>query len=322
MRVHMLALVVLSTIATGCGSRTTDVSRSLTIATGSSNALYFQFGRGLAEVLSATVPGISVRAEATNASPFNVDAVERGQADLALAMGDTTYQAFRRGTEAFPAPHTHLRGIAVLYPNVLHIVVRADSDLHSVAELGGRQVAYVMAQRRESNIRHDMIEAIARAHGVDPSTVRQRYARLEDVVVGLENRTLDAAFVWMGYPTPVLAQAATSVGVRFLPLPARTIEILRNQYPFWHPVVLPAAAYAGQDREVAGVAMDNLLVCREDLPEDLVYRLTSALFASLGRLGARFPVARQIDPDRAPLLPIPVHAGAARYYRERELQRW
>jgi TRAP-type uncharacterized transport system substrate-binding protein len=64
-----------------------------------------------------------------------------------------------------------------------------------------------------------------------------------------------------------------------------------------------------------------LLVCRQDLSEDLVYRLTSVLFDSVPELIRAHPAASSVDPGRGPAAPIPLHRGAARYYRERELFR-
>ena len=69
------------------------------------------------------------------------------------------------------------------------------------------------------------------------------------------------------------------------------------------------------------VGTDVLLVARRDLPDDLVYLLTKRLFQSVDSLRRAHPTARSIDPDRGPEAPIPLHPGAVRYYRERELFR-
>ena len=65
--------------------------------------------------------------------------------------------------------------------------------------------------------------------------------------------------------------------------------------------------------------MDVLLLCREDLPEGLVYDLTRALFDSVPALENAHEAASAIDPERGPTTSIPLHPGAARYYREREI---
>jgi TRAP-type uncharacterized transport system substrate-binding protein len=64
------------------------------------------------------------------------------------------------------------------------------------------------------------------------------------------------------------------------------------------------------------VGVDLVLVCRADLDNELVYELTRALFEEVPQR-----IRRQLDPQRAPATVIPLHSGAARYYRERELSR-
>jgi TRAP-type uncharacterized transport system substrate-binding protein len=57
------------------------------------------------------------------------------------------------------------------------------------------------------------------------------------------------------------------------------------------------------------------------LPDQLVLELTRSLFAAVPELAAAHPAAAEIDPDRGPSASVPLHPGAARYYRERELLR-
>ena len=94
---------------------------------------------------------------------------------------------------------------------------------------------------------------------------------------------------------------------------------MRAQYPFLEPMIVKAGTYANQDDAVETVGVSNLLLCRRDLDEALVYQLTRAFFEALPRLATANPAAALIDPEQAPATPIPLHPGAARYYREREI---
>src|SRR5262249_12737106 len=96
---------------------------------------------------------------------------------------------------------------------------------------------------------------------------------------------------------------------------------IRTQYPFMRAVTIPKNTYAGQSEDITTVGVDNLLICRADLPEQLVYRLTKSLFDSLPDLARTDGAAALMDPDQGPITPIPLHAGAARFYREREILR-
>ena len=69
------------------------------------------------------------------------------------------------------------------------------------------------------------------------------------------------------------------------------------------------------------VAIDNVLICRAELTPDIVYTLARTLFEGLPSIASIHASARQIDPENGASTPIPLHDGAARYYRERELFR-
>lgn len=97
------------------------------------------------------------------------------------------------------------------------------------------------------------------------------------------------------------------------------VERARENHPFFLPLTIPPRTYSSQQTPIETVGVDNVLLCRADLDEELVYRLTKAFFEALPDLAATHPSAGLIDADLAPATAIPLHAGAARYYREREL---
>ena len=112
-----------------------------------------------------------------------------------------------------------------------------------------------------------------------------------------------------------------TVPLRLLPIGRTVINQLRGSYPFLRPVTVAANELPGQNRPIETLGAEWLLVCRSDLSEDLVYQLTRAFFEQLPALARDHGEAALIDPEQAPAAPIPLHAGAARYYREREILR-
>jgi TRAP-type uncharacterized transport system substrate-binding protein len=70
---------------------------------------------------------------------------------------------------------------------------------------------------------------------------------------------------------------------------------------------------------VKTIGSESLLVCRDDLDDKLVYRMTKGFFEALPRLTEAHSAMRYVDPKFASATPIPLHAGAAQYYRESQL---
>jgi len=129
---------------------------------------------------------------------------------------------------------------------------------------------------------------------------------------------LDAAFVTSGVPTAAVIEMATSLPVRLIPITGPEVQALRTQFPFYMETKIPAGTYAGQTAEVPTLAVKALLVVRADLSERLVYDITKALFNNLPAFGAAHVRGKDLAIATAQEnMPIPLHPGAIKFYRER-----
>ncbi len=315
------ALQVVSPLAValalaGCGGGSSPEGRTfITIATGGTGGVYYPLGGALAQIYSTTIPGVNASAQSTVASVFNVQAIQQGKADVAFTQGDVATLAYEKGTEADPTPHTNVRGMAVLYVNTVQIVVRRDSDIQSVADFRGRRIG-VGAPASGTEV---AARVVIEAYGLDYGAVRQDYLSFSEVAAQMQDRTLDGGFIVASYPVSAVTDASMTVGVRLLSLDRDAVGRIEAAYPFFRPVVIPAGTYRDQTEEVGTIGVDNLLVCRAGLPDDLVYEMTRAFFDAQPRLAETHVAAAGIDPVRAPIMAIPLHPGAERYYRERGL---
>jgi len=298
-----------------CGGPSPGGRTFITIATGGTGGVYYPLGGALAQIYTATIPGVNASAQSTVASVFNVQAIQQGKADVAFTQGDVATLAYEKGTEADPTPHANLRGMAVLYVNTVQIVVRRDSDIRSVADFRGRRVG-VGAPASGTEV---AARVVIEAHGLDYGDVGRDYLSFSEVAAQMQDRTLDGGFIVASYPVSAITDASMTVGVRLLSLDRGAVERIETAYPFFRPVVIPAGTYRDQSEEVATIGVDNLLVCRAGLPDDLVYEMTRVLFDALPRLAETHAAAGGVDPARTPIMSIPLHPGAERYYRERGL---
>jgi TRAP transporter TAXI family solute receptor len=108
---------------------------------------------------------------------------------------------------------------------------------------------------------------------------------------------------------------AMEAGARLVEIASPNVEALRTRYPYLKRTIIPRAVYPNQDQPIRTIGVDLLLVCRDDVDDEVVYQILDAYFAT------RPASVPGTDFERAPATPIPLHAGAARYYRQRELVR-
>jgi hypothetical protein len=286
--------------------------KEIRITTGTPGARFHPLGQALARAYAAALPMLDVRLLDTAGSVANVEALERGDADVGLSYADVAYTAYVGGLDGRQASFAELRGIAVLELAPVHLVVRAGSKIADPTDLRGRRVA-VGPPGSGSAL---TAEIVLRALGIDASAVDVEPLKYNEAAAQLAAGTIDALFVNGSDPVDSV-RASTLAGARILPLGGPAIERLRHDYPFFRPAVIHGGTYPGHPAPIRTIGVDNLLLCRRGLDEATVHDLTQQFFAQLPSLS----ILSGLDLEQAPATPIPLHDGAARYYRERELSR-
>jgi uncharacterized protein len=279
------------------------------IAAGFTSDLIRRFNRSLPQthvILQASPGGVIV-----------VSSVDGGKAQLGLAQSDVVYLAYRRGIEKNQYPHKNLRAIAVLWVNNFYVLVRRDSPFRSIKDLKGHPVGVI----RPGTSGEFSTRILLGAHGMSYSDVKPTFEPTDALVPMLGRGTIDAVFS----ANPLMVASALTlnqkVPLRQLAIGRDVINQLRGSYPFLRPVTVAANQLPGQDKPTETLGAEWLLVCRSDLSEDLVYSLTRTFFEQLPAMARQHGEAALIDPEQAAAAPIPLHAGAARFYREREILR-
>ncbi|MBP9656092.1 MAG: TAXI family TRAP transporter solute-binding subunit, partial [Rhodocyclaceae bacterium] len=75
--------------------------------------------------------------------------------------------------------------------------------------------------------------------------------------------------------------------------------------------------YTGQSADAHTVAIPNFLVTHEGVPADTVYAMTKSMFDNLDQMVAAHAAAKAIKRENAIKgMPLPLHPGAEKYYRE------
>jgi hypothetical protein len=306
-----VALIAAGPAACGKPERP-SARKALRLTTGTPGARFHPLGQALAQVYAEASPLMDVSAQGSAGSVANVEALQRGDADVGLSYADVAYMAYVGRLDGRQEPFTDLRGIAVLELAPVHLVVRAGSKIADPKDLRGRRVA-VGPPGSGSAL---TAEIVLRALGIDASAVDVEPLKYNEAAARLAAGTIDALFVNGSDPVDSV-RASTLAGARILPLGGPAIERLRHDYPFFRPAVIHGSTYPGHPAPIRTIGVDNLLLCRRGLDEATVHDLTQQFFAQLPSMS----ILSGLDLEQAPATPIPLHDGAARYYRERELSR-
>lgn len=309
---------VLLALSTACDVTPPVAAESvrLRIISGLAGPGFHSLATAIARGIEKTLPAIRMEVQESPGSVRNSEALQRGESDLGIVFADVAYDAYLGRLRGQKEPFDRLRGIVVIQLTPVQLLVRPGLSIRQIASLRDFRVG-IGPEGSGTALTARMILS---AFGIDAATITTVHLPLVDSADQLLDGRLDAAFMTAGYPAPS-ATRVTDAGGTLLDVDGPPIERLRSQYPLMRLTFIPPGTYTGQNRVVPTIGVDNLLICRADLSEQVVYDLTKAYFGVADALHSEGISLRLIDFERAPATPIPLHAGAARYYRERELTR-
>lgn len=309
----LLAGVLPALLATAWACSPGDRPETLALATAGTGGVYYVLGGALGERWSRTLPGHQVVAEVTGGSVENLNLLLRGEVAVAFAMGTTAHQA-HEGTGPFAdGPAGRVRTLAALYPNALHLVTPADSDIGGVSDLRGRRVSVGAPGSGTEVAARTLIEA----NGLTYDDLQVQRLNFNETANALRDGQVDAGFWSVGPPTSSLMDLATARDVRLLPVGPDEGDRAAARDPTLRPHVIAAGTYPGQDIDVETVSTPNVLVVRDDFPDELACALTRDLLEAREALARIHPSARHITVEYTLAdAPIPLHPGSVRCLEE------
>ncbi|MEV6972837.1 TAXI family TRAP transporter solute-binding subunit [Kitasatospora sp. NPDC093806] len=293
-------------------SRSTGYPRGeIRLATGVTSGVYDRYGQLLEGHVTKAMPGVRLALDNSEGSLENLARVTQGRDDFAIATADAVAQYTGPGREK-------LRAIARLYDDYLQLVVPANSPVRRASDLKGLRVGVGQSLSGVNLVTRRLLTAagLNPDHDIEPFFLGVGAAANE-----LKAGRLDAFFWSGGLPTNALTDLSELVRIRIVPLGdlAETVHKLEGGgTDAYRAATMPKGTYpmAEPKDAVATVAVPNLLITRADVDDDLVQGMTRVVIDSRDQIGAQVHAAQLVDLRTAVYTdPLPLHEGAARYYR-------
>lgn len=298
-RRHFLGTTAAATLATLVTPTFAAGRTFFGIATGGTGGTYYPLGGMLAQLISNTAElpdtKISATAETGNASVANAQLLGRGEIESAFVAADILDAASRGVGQFDGAPLENLRAIGALYPETVQLVVRADSGIETFEDLKGKSISSGSPGSGQWQLLGDLLEA----HGIAREEVSEDYSSFSQSVDKIKDGNLDASLITAGLPTSSVTDLANGHDIRIVPLNGPAIAKLQETQPYYANAVIGAGAYKGVDADVETLAVRAIWATHADVPEDLIYAVTKALYENTETLGQVHPMGKQISIDKA-----------------------
>ncbi|MBX3521551.1 MAG: TAXI family TRAP transporter solute-binding subunit [Xanthobacteraceae bacterium] len=311
--VRKFARVITATAVFAIVPAAAQAQNFINVLTGGTAGVYYPLGVAISKILAEKMKDSRPSVQATKASVENLNLLQAGKGEIAFTLGDSLAQGYAGDQDAgFRGKLDKLRVVGAIYPNYIQIVASKESGIKTLADLKGKRLS-VGAPKSGTELN---ARAILAAAGIKYENLgKVEYLPFAESVELIKNRQLDATLQSAGLGVASIKDLANSVEIVVVEIPA---DVIKKAGPPFQSAVIPANTYQGQTAAVNSAIVPNYLVTRSDLPEAVVYQMTKAIFDSLPDLVAAHAAARAIKlEDAAKNPPVPLHPGAAKYFKEK-----
>lgn len=315
--ISMIALLILSACNSDDSGKSSDSGKTkedydfLSVLTGGTQGTYYALGGALADIISQET-GVKTTAEVSQASAANMTALKDGGAEIAFVQTDIAYYA-SKGEMMFDGEVIdNVSAIGALYPETVQLVTLEKTGIKSFADLKGKKVSV----GAPGSGTYANAEQLLEIHGLTMKDIQPQDLDFGESQESLQSGQIDAAFITAGTPTGAVEGLNAVAQVYIVPVSDEKADELISKYQYYAKEVIPAGTY-GIAEDTPTVSVGAMLIIQNDVPEDLAYEITKAIYDNASKLthpkGALIKAETGLDG-----IGIPVHPGAQKYFDEQK----
>ncbi|MEE8348602.1 MAG: TAXI family TRAP transporter solute-binding subunit, partial [Acidobacteriota bacterium] len=290
--VQVVAAAVAVVLLGACGQN----EMLLSIAAGTDSGTWHPIGGAIGNLINRNLAGVRVNVEATEGGVENVRLLGTNQADIGLSIAATALNGYR-GTAPYRQSYPNLRTLISSFQlGYLHMAVLEESLLQSMEEIPGQRVAVGPSGHGSIPRQREIYQEM----DISFEDFRPIYLPFRDALQALGDRRLDAAVLYQALPAPSLIEFGVIHGYRLLPVEQEHRERIVSKYPYFVSAAIPGELY-GLPQDVKTIATANVILVREEIPEEIVYQISKTLLEHLDEFRSAHPSIKDFRPEMAVL---------------------
>lgn len=277
------------------------------VGTGATGGAFYPIGVAIASVLSNNL-GVQATAQVTGGALENIQLVQDKGLDMGITMGNAAQDSYEMKA------YTNLNGMfGGLSKGYFQIVVLDKSPITTMEDLKGKKICMGPA----GNGAISVAETIWSDYGFGINDVKATYLSYDDGVSQLTDGNVDAIVVQAAVPSPAIQQlAASNNSFRFIPVEEAIAKKLTDKYQYFGYGTFAPSIYGNKAPQVNTMYITNMVVVRADLPEEVVYKMTKAIFDNIDVIKGSHKAVSDLTLEEAVRSSVPLHSGAKRYFQE------
>lgn len=282
----------------------------IVLATGGTAGTYFPIGGGMAEVLNMSLPNVSATAQVTGASSENCYLLDSNEAQFAQANASAAYLAYH-GLDIFDRK-LNILCCFNMHPSFIQFAALKESGINNFEDMRGKRIVVGPPGGTTYVSAYDIMSAA----GITEADIIPSYLSFSEGVTAMKDGLADVIVVSSSIPNPAIMDLSTTKDIVLIPVPDNVLKELPIEKPYYRPGIIEAGSYKGVNTDINAIIVWNVVICNANLDEELVYQCTKAWYENKDYLEKVHPIVKYMTLDVATQVPIPMHKGAARYFKE------
>ena len=284
----------------------------LSIGTAGSGGYFYPMGGAIANLINQNITGVTASAETTGGSAENVTLVGTDECQMGMANGNLVYAGYH-GQEPYTESYPDISALFAIQPSVIQLTTLESTGINSFQDLKGKKVCLGPAGGGQIVLFAEIISY----YGMTLDDFNCVYLAFTDGISDMLDGNCDAVVVMAAMPTSAVVElSAKSSSYKILSVDEEILEQAKETSPYFIRYEIPANTYTGFAEDVVTVAASSVMMCRSEMEEELAYSICKVVFENLDVLINTVDSAKAITVENGWEVPIDLHPGAARYFRE------
>ncbi len=289
------------------------LAQQVTFMTGPQGGSWIPLGGALKSMWEKDVPGLSIQ-QTPGAGIANVRGVDEGKAQIGFANSATTVDGLE-GRPPYPKKATKVCQVANLYPQYFQVVALKDANVKSFADWKGKS----LVTQPKGNTAEILTADVLKINGMTYQSLGKVnfQAAYTDAVSMMKDGHAQVFTLGTTSPASAVMDLASARDIDIVPVDDKTMSELNKMNPGYYKLIIKAGTYPKQDKDVPAIGYTTHVIVACDLPEDTVYKMTKAMATHIADMAAVVkPITGLTVKDMAVDIGVPMHKGAAKYYKE------
>ena len=260
--------------------------------------------------------GIRCSAESTGGSIYNINTIRNGELEFGVAQSDWQYHAYN-GTSKFKdkGAFKKLRAVFSVHAEPVTIIARQDSGVNNITDFKGKRVN--IGNPGSGTL--GTYEVIEKAMGWKRGDLKlAAQMKSSETAKAVCDGKIDAYFWLVGHPSALTQESIASCATKLVNAQAPAIDKLVADNPYYRVATIPAGMYNNKE-DIKTFGVGATFVTSSDVPEKVVYTVVSGVFENFDNFKKLHPAFKHLKAEEMikDSLSAPLHAGAAKYYKEK-----